>query len=130
MKNELNTSAMKVLGLLRDGRECHMISQTIEQVVREVARLDEGHGYWPKGSLEVNKRYAEAMDAGVILPKRGSWGHQLTIAGRKVMAEINAREQAHHDDLRAAGFDPKKRISDMTDTEIAAFKAWMHRGKS
>lgn len=50
-------------------------------------------------------------------------------AYKKALAEKRARKAAHHSALREGGFDPNKKLSEMTPEEVEAFIAWTHAKK-
>lgn len=66
---------------------------------------------------------AAAADGFLKRPCRG-WGWRLTTSGKALMAEVNKARNEHHAALESAGFDPNKKLSEMTPEEILAFVAW------
>ncbi len=66
--------------------------------------------------------FRAAVSQGLLTPIRGAWGHRLTDKGvrklRTALERDRALEAAHHERIRALGFDPNKTLSEMTKEEV------------
>lgn len=97
----------------------------IEGAVRTVAfwNNDRGHQLNKHDDVE---GFAAAVDHGYLTPRRGSWGHRVTPLGHELLKAMNARREANDKEIRDAGFDPYKKVCDMTPEEVLRFSEWNH----
>jgi hypothetical protein len=117
-----------------DGRTsasaAEFVNSEHESICMQVASWNDPRGFTPPRVARTgasDERWGDAVAAGVITPTTRGWGHRLTPLGAAIVAAKRARDAAHVRKVVAAGLDPARRLSEMTDAEVDTFVAMMRK---
>lgn len=98
------------------------LAEAAVQTAIEVVSMQGSRGFMPLPAHRYG--YDKAVGIGYLKAPTRGYGYRLTPSGKALVAHLAAKKAASDAALVAAGFDPNKRLVDMTEAEVEAFAAF------